>query len=64
MYRKFNEIENIEKMDALSRWLEFLIEPKSSTARQLELSDETIKQAKTELYRLSMDSKDREKDII
>lgn len=63
---KFNEIgnkkeiEDIEKMDSLERWLEFLIEPESNTVRQLELSDEAIKQAKTELYRLSMDSKERE----
>ena len=32
----------------------------SNTVIQLELSDEAIKQAKTELYRLSMDSKERE----
>ncbi|WP_317312249.1 Rpn family recombination-promoting nuclease/putative transposase [Clostridium thermobutyricum] len=63
---KFNEIgnkeeiEDIEKIDSLERWLEFLIEPESNTVRQLELSDEAIKQAKTELYRLSMDSKERE----
>lgn len=54
------EIEDIEKIDSLERWLEFLIEPESNTVRQLELSDEAIKQAKTELYRLSMDSKERE----
>ena len=63
---KFNEIgnkeeiEDIKKMDSLERWLEFLIEPESNTVRQLELSDEVIKQAKTELYRLSMDSKEKE----
>ena len=54
------EIEDIEKIDSLERWLEFLIEPESNTVRQLELSDEAIKQSKTELYRLSMDSKERE----
>lgn len=54
-------VEDIEKMDALERWLEFLIEPESNTVRQLELSDEAIKQAKTELYSLSMDSQEREK---
>ncbi|WP_075841302.1 Rpn family recombination-promoting nuclease/putative transposase [Clostridium perfringens] len=63
---KFNEIgnkeyvENIEKMDALEKWLEFLVEPESNTVRQLELSNEEIKLAKSELYRLSMDSKERE----
>ncbi|ENZ00028.1 hypothetical protein HMPREF1092_03164 [Clostridium thermobutyricum] len=48
------------KMDSLERWLEFLIEPESNTVRQLELSDEAIEQTKTELYRLSMNSKERE----
>ncbi|EDT14181.1 Rpn family recombination-promoting nuclease/putative transposase [Clostridium perfringens] len=63
---KFNEIgnkeyvEKVEKMDALEKWLEFLIEPESNTVRQLELSNEEIKLAKSELYRLSMDSKERE----
>ena len=55
-----NELENIDKMDALEKWLEFLVEPESNAVRQLELNDEVIKQAKTELYRLSMDSKERE----
>ncbi|WP_416188265.1 Rpn family recombination-promoting nuclease/putative transposase [Clostridium perfringens] len=63
---KFNEIgnkeyvENVEKMDDLEKWLEFLVEPESNTVRQLELSNEEIKLAKSELYRLSMDSKERE----
>ena len=62
---KFNEIGNkenvdIEKMDALEKWLEFLVEPESNTVRQLELSNEEIKLAKSELYRLSMDSNERE----
>ena len=56
---KFNEIgnkeyvENVEKMDALEKWLEFLVEPESNTVRQLELSNEEIKLAKSELYMLS-----------
>ncbi|HAT4163676.1 TPA: Rpn family recombination-promoting nuclease/putative transposase [Clostridium perfringens] len=63
---KFNEIgnkeyvENVDEMDALEKWLEFLVEPESNTVRQLELSNEEIKLAKSELYRLSMDSKERE----
>ena len=63
---KFNEIgnkeyvENVEEMDSLEKWLEFLVEPESNTVRQLELSNEEIKLAKSELYRLSMDSKERE----
>lgn len=64
---KFNEIgnkdniEDIEKIDALEKWLEFLKEPESNVVRQLELNDEGIRLAKTELYRLSMDSKERER---
>ncbi|MBM7835630.1 Rpn family recombination-promoting nuclease/putative transposase [Clostridium sardiniense] len=64
---KFNEIGNkknvddIEKIDALEKWLEFLKEPESNVVRQLELNDEGIRLAKTELYRLSMDSKERER---
>ena len=62
---KFNEIGNkenvdVEKMDALEKWLEFLVEPESNTVGQLELSNEEIKLAKSELYRLSMDSNERE----
>lgn len=62
---KFNEIGNkenvdVEKMDALEKWLEFLVEPESNTVRQLELSNEEIRLAKSELYKLSMDSKERE----
>ncbi|MDM0633731.1 Rpn family recombination-promoting nuclease/putative transposase, partial [Clostridium perfringens] len=53
-------VENVEKMDALEKWLEFLVEPESNIVRQLELSNEEIKLAKSELYRLSMDSKERE----
>ncbi|WWU66713.1 Rpn family recombination-promoting nuclease/putative transposase (plasmid) [Clostridium baratii] len=64
---KFDEIGNddgigdIEKIDALERWLEFLKEPESDVVRKLELSDKAIKQAKEELYKLSMDSKERER---
>ena len=64
---KFNEIgnkeyvENVEKMDALEKWLEFLIEPESNTVRELEKSSEEIRLAKDELYKLSMNSEEREK---
>ncbi|WP_338631794.1 Rpn family recombination-promoting nuclease/putative transposase [Clostridium baratii] len=56
-----NNIDDIEKIDALEKWLEFLKEPESNAVRQLELNDEVLKQAKTELYRLSMDSEERER---
>lgn len=64
---KFNEIgnkeyvENVEKMDALEKWLEFLVEPESNTVRELEKSSEEIRLAKDELYKLSMNSEEREK---
>ena len=63
---KFNEIGNkenvdVEKMDALEKWLEFLIEPESNTVRELEKSSEEIRLAKDELYKLSMNSEEREK---
>ncbi|ELU5588348.1 Rpn family recombination-promoting nuclease/putative transposase [Clostridium perfringens] len=67
---KFNAIgnkeyfKNIEKMDALEKWLEFLIEPESNTVKQLELSNAEIKLAKSELFRLSMDSKEIEQYSI
>lgn len=64
---KFNEIgnkeyvENVEKMDSLEKWLEFLVEPESNTVRELEKSSEEIRLAKDELYKLSMNSEEREK---
>ncbi|ELC8387950.1 Rpn family recombination-promoting nuclease/putative transposase [Clostridium perfringens] len=64
---KFNEIgnkeyvENVEEMDSLEKWLEFLIEPESNTVRELEKSSEEIRLAKDELYKLSMNSEEREK---
>lgn len=56
-----DELEDIEKINSLERWLEFLKEPESNVVRQLELNHEEIRLAKTELYRLSMDSKERER---
>ena len=56
-----NNIDDIEKIDALEKWLEFLKEPESNVVRELEVNDEVLKQAKTELYRLSMDSEERER---
>ena len=47
-------------MDALENWLEFLVESESNTLSQLELNNGEIKLAKSELYMLSMDSKERE----
>lgn len=54
-------VENVEKMDSLEKWLEFLVEPESNTVRELEKSSEEIRLAKDELYKLSMNSEEREK---
>ena len=51
----------IEKIDALAKWIEFLREPESNVVRKLELEDKAIKKAKDELYRLSLDDKERER---
>lgn len=47
-------------MDKLAKWMEFLINPESDVVRKLELEDKSIKKAKDELYRLSLDDKARE----
>ena len=39
----------------------FLREPESNVIRKLELEDKAIKKAKDELYRLSLDDKERER---
>lgn len=48
-------------MDKLAKWMEFLINPESDVVRKLELEDKEIKKAKDELYRLSLDDKERER---
>lgn len=51
---------NIETIDMLTAWTEFLKDPDSQVVRKLEFSNDEIKEAKDELYRLSRDSKERE----
>ena len=58
---KFEETEDFDENDALAKWIEFLKEPESNIVRKLELEDKAIKKAKEELYKLSMDSKERER---
>lgn len=52
--------ENIDTIDMLTAWVEFLKDPESNVVRKLEFSMEEIKQAKDELYRLSRDKKELE----
>ena len=52
--------ENIDTIDMLTAWVEFLKDPESNVVRRLEFSNEEIKEAKDELYRLSRDKKELE----
>ncbi|SQC85559.1 PD-(D/E)XK nuclease family transposase [Clostridium perfringens] len=49
--------EEVNNIDSLLKWIEFIKEPESETVRILELTDETIRKAKTQLYKLSLDKK-------
>ncbi|ATD54316.1 Rpn family recombination-promoting nuclease/putative transposase [Clostridium chauvoei] len=51
---------NIDTIDMLTAWIEFLKDPESNVVRKLEFSKEEIKEAKDELYRLSRDKKELE----
>ncbi|MGL5380125.1 Rpn family recombination-promoting nuclease/putative transposase [Clostridium sp.] len=51
---------NIDTIDMLTAWVEFLKDPESSVVRKLEFSKEEIKEAKDELYRLSRDKNELE----
>ncbi|WP_394886936.1 Rpn family recombination-promoting nuclease/putative transposase [Clostridium butyricum] len=52
--------ENIDTIDMLTAWVEFLKDPESNVVRRLEFINEEIKEAKDELYRLSRDKKEFE----
>ncbi|MFH5911234.1 Rpn family recombination-promoting nuclease/putative transposase [Clostridium perfringens] len=49
--------EEIDNIDSLLKWIEFIKEPESETVRILELTDESIRKAKSQLYKLSLDKK-------
>ncbi|MDU1308820.1 MAG: Rpn family recombination-promoting nuclease/putative transposase [Clostridium perfringens] len=49
--------EEVNNIDSLLKWIEFIKEPESETVRILELTDESIRKAKTQLYKLSLDKK-------
>lgn len=51
---------NIDTIDMLTAWVEFLKDPESNVVRKLEFSKEAIKEAKDELYRLSRDKNELE----
>ncbi|MGL5381658.1 Rpn family recombination-promoting nuclease/putative transposase [Clostridium sp.] len=58
--KDIDDNENIETIDMLTAWVEFLKDPDSTIVRKLEFSKEEIKEAKDELYRLSRDKKELE----
>lgn len=55
--KRFESPEEI--VDLLEGWVEFLRDPESEVIRKLEMSNKEIREAKDELYRLSMDEKER-----
>ena len=65
--KKINSEKDI--VDVLEGWVEFLRDPESEVVRKLEMTNKEIREAKDELYRLSMDEKEialyfiREKSI-
>ena len=55
--RKLNDTEEIS--DMLEAWIAFIQSPDSELVEKLEMTKEEIKEAKSELLRMSADSKDR-----
>ena len=49
--------EEVDNIDSLVKWIEFIKEPESEAIRILELTDESIRKAKNQLYKLSLDKK-------
>ncbi|MCX0386754.1 Rpn family recombination-promoting nuclease/putative transposase [Clostridium perfringens] len=47
-----NEVNNI---DSLLKWIEFIKEPESETVKILETTDEVLRNAKAQLYKISLD---------
>lgn len=55
--RKLDDTEEIS--DMLEAWIAFISNPNSEVVEKLEMSKEEIKEAKSELLKMSVDSKDR-----
>ncbi|BDU93610.1 PD-(D/E)XK nuclease family transposase [Clostridium perfringens] len=47
-----NEVNNI---DSLLKWIEFIKEPESETVKILETTDEILRNAKVQLYKIILD---------
>lgn len=57
---KLRKLDNTEEIsDMLEAWIAFIQSPESEIVEKLEMSKEEIKEAKLELVKMSVDSKDR-----
>lgn len=59
-FEALDEDVNVDTIDMITAWIEFLKDPDSPVVRNLELSKAEIKEAKDELYRLSRDKSEIE----
>ena len=47
--------EEVNNIDSLLKWIEFIKEPESETVKILETTDEVLRNAKAQLYKISLD---------
>lgn len=59
-FEALDEDVNVDTIDMITAWIEFLKDPDSPVVRNLELSKAEIKEVKDELYRLSRDKSEIE----
>ena len=47
--------DEVDNIDSLLKWIEFIKEPESETVKILETTDEVLRNAKAQLYKISLD---------
>ncbi|EGT0000687.1 Rpn family recombination-promoting nuclease/putative transposase, partial [Clostridium perfringens] len=47
--------DEVNNIDSLLKWIEFIKEPESETVKILETTDEVLRNAKAQLYKISLD---------
>ena len=47
--------DEVDNIDSLLKWIEFIKEPESETVKILETTDEVLRNAKSQLYKISLD---------
>ncbi|WP_423230686.1 Rpn family recombination-promoting nuclease/putative transposase [Clostridium perfringens] len=47
--------DEVNNIDSLLKWIEFIKEPESETVKILEATDEVLRKAKNQLYKISLD---------